>query len=248
MEVHHHPDLHHKQKHFKEYLLEFLMIFLAVTLGFFAESIREEINNHSREREYMHSLITDLQADTTSINEAMIRNLKIYGKDSAFLKSLGKARTDSNDFKNTFMNYGETEVFIHPNNDSKTFDEMKSTGDIRLVRNENVFFGIAKYYQMASIVKDQGDELQRDLERNYNLAYKIFDLYSFRNNYPSWQEAFKERGKLISDNEDLMKEYRSGLYKLSRDFVGYDSVYLTNEKREAAQLIELIRKEYRFKN
>ena len=34
MEVHHHPDLHHKRKKFKEYFLEFLMIFLAVTLGF----------------------------------------------------------------------------------------------------------------------------------------------------------------------------------------------------------------------
>ncbi len=31
MEVHHHPDLHHKPKKWKEYFLEFLMIFLAVT-------------------------------------------------------------------------------------------------------------------------------------------------------------------------------------------------------------------------
>jgi len=49
MEVHHHPDLHHKKKNFKEYFLEFLMIFLAVTLGFFAESIRENISNHHKE-------------------------------------------------------------------------------------------------------------------------------------------------------------------------------------------------------
>ena len=32
MEVHHHPDLHHKPKKWKEYFLEFLMIFLAVTM------------------------------------------------------------------------------------------------------------------------------------------------------------------------------------------------------------------------
>ena len=32
MEVHQHPDLEHKKKKFREYLLEFLMIFLAVTL------------------------------------------------------------------------------------------------------------------------------------------------------------------------------------------------------------------------
>jgi hypothetical protein len=41
MEVHHHSDMHHKKKNFKEYFLEFLMIFLAVTLGFFAENLRE---------------------------------------------------------------------------------------------------------------------------------------------------------------------------------------------------------------
>jgi hypothetical protein len=39
MEVHHHPDLHHKKKNFKEYFLEFLMIFIAVTMGFVSKSI-----------------------------------------------------------------------------------------------------------------------------------------------------------------------------------------------------------------
>jgi hypothetical protein len=36
MEVHHHPDLHHRRKKFKEYFLEFLMIFPVVPLGFIA--------------------------------------------------------------------------------------------------------------------------------------------------------------------------------------------------------------------
>ena len=45
MEVHHHPDLHRKKKNFKEYFLEFLMIFLAVTIGLFAENIREHLDD-----------------------------------------------------------------------------------------------------------------------------------------------------------------------------------------------------------
>lgn len=52
MEVHHHPDLHLKQKKWKEYFLEFLMIFLAVTLGFIAENIRENYVEHKSAREY----------------------------------------------------------------------------------------------------------------------------------------------------------------------------------------------------
>jgi hypothetical protein len=42
MEVHHHPEV--DKKGFKEYLLEGLMIFLAVTMGFFAENLRESIS------------------------------------------------------------------------------------------------------------------------------------------------------------------------------------------------------------
>jgi hypothetical protein len=48
MEVHHHPKVENLPagkagKKFKEYFLEFIMIFLAVTMGFFAETIRENI-------------------------------------------------------------------------------------------------------------------------------------------------------------------------------------------------------------
>src|SRR6516162_8745575 len=49
MEVHHHPKV--EKKNFKEYFLEFLMIFLAVTMGFFAENIREKITDNNKEKE-----------------------------------------------------------------------------------------------------------------------------------------------------------------------------------------------------
>ncbi len=69
MEVHHHPDLEHKKKRFKEYFLEFLMIFLAVTLGFIAENVREGISDRSKEKEYIESLVQDLKTDTAQVND-----------------------------------------------------------------------------------------------------------------------------------------------------------------------------------
>jgi hypothetical protein len=41
MEVHHSHNHGHKKK-WHEFLLEFFMLFAAVTLGFFAENLREE--------------------------------------------------------------------------------------------------------------------------------------------------------------------------------------------------------------
>src|ERR1700729_2572542 len=69
MEVHHHPNL--EKKNFKEYFLEFLMIFLAVTMGFFAENIREHVADHAKEKQYIHSMIQDLKGDTAGLREVI---------------------------------------------------------------------------------------------------------------------------------------------------------------------------------
>jgi hypothetical protein len=74
MEVHHHPQLEHKPKPWKEYLLEGLMIFLAVTLGFFAENFREHISDSHRENEFAKELYAELKDDSAiAANRLLIR-------------------------------------------------------------------------------------------------------------------------------------------------------------------------------
>jgi hypothetical protein len=50
------------------------MIFIAVTMGFFAESIREKITDHAKEHEYIVSMIQDMRTDTVEINTAIALN------------------------------------------------------------------------------------------------------------------------------------------------------------------------------
>jgi hypothetical protein len=71
MEVHHHPDLHHSPKPWKEYFLEFIMIFLAVTLGFFAETIREHISENGRAKELAESLYKEVNSDSVNIQNIL---------------------------------------------------------------------------------------------------------------------------------------------------------------------------------
>ncbi len=68
MEVHHHPQLDHKHKPWKEYLLEGFMIFIAVMMGFIAENIREGIDNSELARQLTLQLVHDLKADTAQLN------------------------------------------------------------------------------------------------------------------------------------------------------------------------------------
>src|SRR5579862_7702313 len=74
MEVHHHPQV--EKKNFKEYFLEFLMIFLAVTMGFFAESLRDYFGDREKENKYVYSLAEDLKKDTASLHYSLRRLTK----------------------------------------------------------------------------------------------------------------------------------------------------------------------------
>jgi hypothetical protein len=67
MEVHHPHHPTHKKK-WAEYLLEFFMLFIAVTLGFFAENVREGLSNREKENVIIASLKEDLIKDTTQLN------------------------------------------------------------------------------------------------------------------------------------------------------------------------------------
>src|ERR1041384_394419 len=84
MEVHHHPKV--EKKNFKEYFLEFLMIFLAVTLGFFAESLREHIVNREKEKVYMKGMIHDLESDTATATQTIAFEEIIFKKIDSALK------------------------------------------------------------------------------------------------------------------------------------------------------------------
>jgi hypothetical protein len=77
MEVHHPHHPTHKKK-WSEYLLEFLMLFVAVTLGFFAENIRENQAEDKKARELLEVVAKDFKTD--------IVNLKI-SKDAFIIKN-----------------------------------------------------------------------------------------------------------------------------------------------------------------
>jgi hypothetical protein len=80
MEVHHHPQLEHNPKPWKEYLLEGFMIFIAVMMGFIAENIRDEINNSEHARQLTSQLVQDLKADTTNL-------IEIYRAETQIIKN-----------------------------------------------------------------------------------------------------------------------------------------------------------------
>jgi hypothetical protein len=62
MEVHHPHHPTHKKK-WSEYIIEFMMLFAAVTLGFFAENVREHKIMIERKDQNLFYILQDLKQD-----------------------------------------------------------------------------------------------------------------------------------------------------------------------------------------
>ncbi|MGZ3945624.1 MAG: hypothetical protein ACXVJB_11835 [Mucilaginibacter sp.] len=88
MEVHHHPQLEHKHKPWKEYLLEGFMIFIAVMMGFIAENIREGITNNEHARQLTAQLVRDLKDDTAQLTRMINFETGIVNANNGLMTAL----------------------------------------------------------------------------------------------------------------------------------------------------------------
>ncbi len=199
MEVHHHPDLHHKKKRFTDYLLEFMMIFLAVFMGFVAENIRESLGDKSKEKEYIASFIEDLSADTATLHEQIpLMKASRRGLDTliaqTYLYLNGKADT-----RVMYYTYHhDCRAIFNLELSQRTIHQLKNSGNMRLIH----------YKEAADIISgaEVGFEVLNERTRFYKarqedaaaFGLKIFD-------FKEYQKAnTAEDGSINTDDEGFL--------------------------------------------
>jgi hypothetical protein len=247
MEVHHHPDLHHDKKYFREYFLEFIMIFLAVTLGFFAENLREQMKDHKQIQQSLQSLKQDLRADAAMYDSSISINvINCNMIDTLILLLHEKKETGRIYFLARKLTVGAG-IFT-PN--SKTFEQLKSTGSLRLIENQQNLDSINAYYQMQKYF-DYWSGLQRQRINDVIAGNeKLFDGLVFFSTYKSIESSgdaedslVKEKPVLISNdplivNDIIMHyQYLYGVLKIINKKARESSV-------EAKRLAVLLDREY----
>jgi hypothetical protein len=249
MEVHHHPDVHHKRKKFKEYFLEFLMIFLAVTMGFFAESLREHLNDQSKEKEYIHSLIADLKSD-----QQVVADHILYVKDGVSMMDRLIAILDTPALiaKNSGQLYYLARLAprLQPlSTNSKTFEQLKNSGNFRLIRDLNISNKIMDYYEKFPLIRLLESINETEFTEYKKVAAKIFNPAVFVK-----MEEVTGGVKRVSDNPSLRTTDNELLQELS-----VFSVYMHGTKTgilaaaeqiktSGTELIEYLKKEYHLEN
>ncbi len=174
----HHPNV--EKKNFKEYVLEFIMIFLAVTLGFFAESIRENLTDHSKEKEYVQSMIADLKNDTSMLRDVIDINMRRVSGIDTFSALLNKSPLTADDEKQLYIlnsRYASNVASMDWNDG--TIRQLLTSGNLRLMSGQGVSDSIPSLNSLPGPLKDlatgQANVLSDAVKRAYFSAEDIFD-------------------------------------------------------------------------
>jgi len=254
MEVHHHPKV--EKKNFKEYFLEFLMIFLAVTMGFFAENIREYMSDREKEHAEINGLVKNLTSDSVAIESA----LQHYQSSEMEIDSLmeliktGKYKENQQTFYRMAYQTRGSRVFEYSN---VTFQQMESSGDLRLIRNDEIRNYLVNYNntintgiraletRLLETEKNQA-ELQNNLldDTMYPSAENIIYHHALSTNFfqpgnhtpvfsESQQAQFLKLYNLLFERNVIIVYYQTELAKL---------------KDKNRQLVASIKKQYNPEN
>ncbi len=176
MEVHHHS--HTDRKKWTHYFWEFLMLFLAVFCGFLAEYQLEHLIEKQREKQFIRSFIEDLKTDTAAINRNLVfRKTKGIQIDSLIdLLSERKIKGYENDLYYLGRTLVRTTRF---QSNDRTITQLRFSGSLRLIRNENAADSIVSYQKLVDIILANQEDDRIERRSADPLLARMFDPFVF---------------------------------------------------------------------
>jgi hypothetical protein len=243
MEVHHHPKV--EKKNFKEYFLEFLMIFLAVTMGFFAENIREDITNRKKEKQYMVLLEQDLKKDTAALHYSIHRLNRDFSSEDSIISLFAENKLgERNDSTLSFL-FITSGLSVDIVFNDRAATQLKNSDAMRLIRHRDVTENILQYWNNQIRINQIHDRFENQRFQHHQVAYKTFNWY--REYYLSAggksNAVLHSRPKAMVNPGNLTEFVNivSDLYSTGKTQY---MPYLQEQLQLANKLIGLIKKEY----
>ena len=256
MEVHHHshpadPAIHRGRKKWTHYFWEFFMLFLAVTLGFLVENQREHYIEHKRGVEYIRTMIEDLKEDTGSFKKLIQLNLVANEKiDTLIALMKGKER---NNFVKKIYYMARTIPLLDedPVLQNKTFEQLKGSGGLRLVRNTQTQNKIGTYYQNDKFIETSFAPMQfqnrRDLFNSYDELFDAAIMQEIMRSPREFPTSIPDsQFKLLSDDPKVINRFCTR-YHVMYSTKRVTSNWAKNLINEATELIKYLQEEYRLK-
>lgn len=233
-------------KSWKKYFIEFLMLFLAVTLGFFADNIRDGFSDRAREKEYIVSMIEDAESDKVNIQEAIKNNTarkKMLDSLSVLCFNYD-SKKDSINYK-LYRNYAIVLLkpdFLNPS--ELTIQQLKNAGGMRLIKNKEAINAILRYDLAEKKLENQQHYYENYQNNAIGLGFKVFNYKIYNGLIGNKKTSYSLTDfELLNNDKNLLVEFGNHAFMYS-GIVEYYKILLEEKSKEADTLISTLQKEY----
>ncbi len=253
MEVHAHS--HTARKKWTHYFWEFLMLFLAVSLGFYAENTRETILHKKEVKTQLNSMLSDLQSDINLFDSVTDRNS--YGAQMAdsLIEMLHSDITNTTEIYFAARTVTANLGYYYGN--SKSFDQLKTAGLLRYIKDKELLDSIGSYYVSFQWLANQIDLLRLKMDEIHKENARLFDGYVFQQMMKNIKIIANSGlgGQRTNINKPLVKPSllsadTRDINTVSLNYHYYSTTikfYIRNAialRNRAKELIEMIKQEY----
>jgi len=245
MEVHAHT--HTARKKWTHYFWEFLMLFLAVFCGFLAEYQLEHKIERDREKNFIQTFIEDLKFDTSAINKNLLFRKAKGDQIDSLIDLLSEQKIKG--YENELYYLGRMLVRTNRSqSNDRTITQLKFSGSLRLIRNENAADSIISYQKLVDIILTNQEDDRIERRSADPLLARMFDPFVFN--------------KMLDDFNNIIKPVNTPPLR-SYDFsVQQDLAYCINQikgsniiiktrlellNEKAKNTIAFLKKEYHLK-
>jgi hypothetical protein len=220
MEVHHPHHPTHKKK-WSEYIIEFVMLFAAVTLGFFAENVREHQIIEHKTYQNLESVVLDLKKDSLLIQE----RIKEYENASFYLEKLNDLYLEyqlnnlsKNEYLDKVLLISDSLIFgnsFYINNSS--YKNTIASGSFSNINSIELKRTISNYYEVLGTKLNDNNKILDDIVEYYMV-----------NTLPRPGGLVAPMiGRIDRKKVEILKKYykSNGLFEssiLSKDFIIYN--------------------------
>lgn len=226
------------------------MLFLAVFCGFLAENFREHLLEHRLEKEYMHSLVEDLQSDKLNLNDEISFGQGISDRIEKLLSLLNNDPLPKDSIEKLYLLNQQASRVVRLEFEDRTSSQLKNSGTMRLIRDKQVVDSIRNYWSIIKVTDYISDRLEILRGKAGDVRVQLFyDKYvKFSNVQDPLQSGFTvlPGAKLINDDPRLLAEYanrQESILIVLNNYIKNMEV----ARGMAENLIELIKKEYHFR-
>jgi hypothetical protein len=207
----------------KNNFIQFVLLFAAVTLGFFAENLREENAQRKLEIKLMHSMVADL-----------IRNERLLSNQHASLTAR-KIASDSLAyyFNQTNMHQQTSEIYFYARKlgvyageyplASRSLDQLKNSGLFTLISKEEVADTLSNYDNLKTQYEQRIKWYFEDVKKVQDENKKLFDAHVFEKatiyTEANLFEMLRPEGNppLINSRKEDLQHYYNTFYYLKRN-------------------------------